>query len=142
VSKHWVSTVLRARQIQEDVAKQRLAEARQHAHEAYLDVMAHGERIDGLVTTPAEPESALAFVAAASARQAAASTWAAARQARVLADDHVLTRSSAATTAAQQRRSVEKLAENVAADRVRGAAIAQQKDLDEIAGRSGTEDER
>jgi hypothetical protein len=140
VSRAWVATLLKARQAQEDVARQRLAQAHRHAVEARLHVLTENERLDTMLSH-AEPEDVLAFVAAASARQSAAQTWAAAKHSRAMADDQVLARATAVTASAQSRRSVEKLAErDLAGSRTR-AASAMQKELDEIAAHSARESE-
>lgn len=134
MSRAWVSTLLRARQVQEDVARQRLAQARRHAQEAHAHVHAETERLEAM-NGHAEPTSVLAFVAAASARHSAAVTWFAAKHAHALADDQVAVRTGAVTAAAQDRRGVEKLAERAAAEAHQAAATAMQKELDEIGGR-------
>ena len=134
MSRAWVSSLLRARQVQEDVARQRLAQARRHAQEAHAQVHAETERLEAM-NGDAEPTSVLAFVAAASARHSAAATWFAAKHARAVAEDQVAVRAGAVTAAAQDRRGVEKLAERAAAEAHQAAATAMQKELDEIGGR-------
>lgn len=134
MSRDWVATVLRVRQLQEDVERQRLADARRVAQEAHLHVLAHNERLDSMLSD-AEHESVLAFVAAASARHSAAATWAAARHDRAIADDQVTARTSAVSQAAQKRRGVERLAESRAAEEQARESQAQQKRLDEIGAR-------
>ncbi len=137
MSRAWLKSLVRARQVQEDVARERLASAHRHARHAQLRALAEDDRIDELTATGHEEVSTtLAFVAAASARQAAAATWAAAHQTRAIADGQVEVRATAVTAAARQRRSAEKLAERDAADERSRAATAMQNELDDIGGQA------
>jgi flagellar export protein FliJ len=83
----------------------------------------------------APPGTALAFIAAASARQAAAATLSAARRTQAMADEQVDVRLASLTTAAQNRLSAEKLAERDETERRRAANAAMQQELDEIGSR-------
>jgi flagellar protein FliJ len=134
MSRAWVSTLLRARQAQEDVARGRLADAHRHAQQAHARLLVEGDRLESMSAEHGSA-SALAFIAAASAQQSAAATWFAARHAHASAEDQLALRSSALTAAAQERRGVEKLAERDAAEARTRAGVAQQKELDEVGGR-------
>jgi flagellar protein FliJ len=134
VSRAWVSTLLRARQAQEDVARGRLADAHRDAQEARARLFVESDRLESMSSAHGSASS-LAFLAAASAQQAAAATWFAARHAHATAEDQVAARSGALTSAAQDRRGVEKLAERDAETARARASLAQQKELDEVGGR-------
>lgn len=128
----WVSGLVRARQFQEDSAKQHLATAERLASRAHARVRYNEEHLDSLRRAHAE-ESAPSFVAAAAALQAAAATHAAAAQAAVQADRDAVTRRGDLTDASVSRRSAEELAERArAAEKARQEAIAQRAQ-DEIA---------
>ncbi|MDT4934666.1 MAG: hypothetical protein QOK11_2558, partial [Pseudonocardiales bacterium] len=64
MAKKWLTTLIRARQVQEDVAKQRLATAQRLAQRAHTRVRYDADRIHSLRAADAEA-SAPAFVAAA-----------------------------------------------------------------------------
>jgi flagellar export protein FliJ len=134
MSKKWISSLLRARQAQEDVARERLATARNHAQSARARVRADDDRVQAMVESE-YPESAQAFLAAAAARQAAAATLASARRLHALAEDQVDARSSSVTAAARQRRTAEKLVERDEAELRAREALALQNELDDVAGR-------
>jgi hypothetical protein len=135
MSRGWLSGLVRARQVQEDLARQRLATARNDALAARRAAVAEDDRIDAM-TGALPPESALAFVAAAAARQAAAMTWSAARLAEAAAHDHITVAETVVVGAARDRRSVEKLQERVTEEaRVQSLSDAQDE-LDDIAARS------
>jgi hypothetical protein len=131
----WLVGLLRARQIQEDVARERLLHARLHADGVRRVAQADAQRVQGLVDQ-GSPESALAFVAAVSARQAAAATLAAAMYAQAVAEDHVASQRSSLTSAAQHRLSTEKLVEREHGERTRAANAAMQQELDEVGART------
>jgi flagellar biosynthesis chaperone FliJ len=134
MSRAWLTSLVRARQVQEDQAKEQLAHARRHARNAELRAQADDHRVRAM---RAENPSgtALAFIAAASARQAAAATLSAARQTQAFADEQVAARASSLTTAAQHRLSAEKLAERDEVERRRAEGVALQLELDEIGAR-------
>jgi hypothetical protein len=134
VSRAWLSNLLRARQIQEDVARERLAHARLHADDALLQVRVDHQRVLAMLDHHTS-DTTLAFIAAASARQSAAATLAAAEQTHAMAEDHVLTQRGSLTAAAQQRLSTEKLLERDEAERRRSAAGKMQQELDEVGSR-------
>jgi len=131
VSRGWLSGLLRARQVQEDVARQRLAGAQLDAISARRTVVAEDERIETL-NAELPSDTALAFVAAAAARQAAAATWAAARLADAAAADQVTIAETAVIGAARHRRSAEKLDERIRADEQYSARTKEQNALDEF----------
>lgn len=134
MSKQWLVSLMRARQVQEDAAKQRLASAERLAHRAHARVRYDADRIESLRTAGAEA-SVPAFVAAAVALQSAAATHSAAMR---FADDAVQSvdsRRSELGDAARARRTAEELHEHeLAAQRVR-AARAAQAESDEIGAR-------
>jgi hypothetical protein len=130
----WLSGLVRARQAQEDFAKQELATAQRLAHRAHARVRYDAERLDSLIQAGAQG-SAPAFVAAHVALQAAAATHAAAIRAAAEAVEAVSGRRGDLSSAATARRSVEEMRDRrVAAEQVALAAKAQQE-LDEVAGR-------
>ncbi|MCU1659526.1 MAG: hypothetical protein JWO57_4182 [Pseudonocardiales bacterium] len=134
MSKKWLTSLVRARQVQEDAARQRLATAQRLAHRAHARVRYDADRIDSLRDAGAE-DSATAFVAASVALQAAAATHAAAVQ---MADDAVrgvAGRRDELGAAARARRTAEELREQeLVIERTRAASAA-QRELDEIAAR-------
>jgi flagellar biosynthesis chaperone FliJ len=140
MTRAWLPSLVRARQVQEDLARERVALARRHARRAELRAMSDDERVQGMADS-GEPMSALAFVAASSARQAAAATLAAAIQSQARAEDQVTADQASLTVAAQNRLSAEKLAERDAAERRRAAATAMQQELDEIGSRMRRNDD-
>jgi precorrin-4 methylase len=131
VSRKWINSLLRARQAQEDIARERLAHARMHAQDARQRVYAEDQRVAAMLEERS-PASARAFVAAVSARQAAAATLSGARQTQAMADDQVVTRTTSVVSAARDRRSIERLAERDAADLHTRTIGALQKELDDI----------
>lgn len=134
MSKNWLVSLVRARQAQEDVAKQELATAQRLAHRAHGRVRYDAERIDSLRAAGAEG-SASAFVAAAVALQAAAATHAAAVQSAADTAAGVETKRDELGDAARARRTAEELhAQEVAVELARASAAA-QRDMDEIAAR-------
>ncbi|MGH8962270.1 MAG: hypothetical protein ACRDWT_13955, partial [Jatrophihabitantaceae bacterium] len=64
MSAKWLTSLVRARQIQEDSAKQQLATAQRLARTAHARVRYDADRLDSLVAADAV-DSAPAFVAAA-----------------------------------------------------------------------------
>lgn len=129
-ARKWLAPVLRARQAQEDVAAQQLAEARRTATHAARRLARETSRISGL--SYADSESVQAFRASTAARQAAASTLSSARHRLVFAQDRVLVGEGELTEAARARRTVEKMHERDVAARITAAAAVAQRELDEI----------
>jgi flagellar biosynthesis chaperone FliJ len=134
MSPKWLTSLVRARQLQEDNAKARLATAQRISHSAHARVRYDADRLDSLVAADAQ-QSAPAFVAAAVALQAAAATHAAASRAADRADGEVDNQRITLGAAARARRSAEELHEReVSAEQARAARAAQQE-LDEVAAR-------
>jgi flagellar export protein FliJ len=134
MAKKWLATLIRARQVQEDVAKQRLATAERLAQRAHTRVRYDADRLDSLRAADAEA-SAPAFVAAAVALQSAAATHSAAMQAAAQAARAVGGRREELVEAARARRTAEELREQeLTVQRARAAAAAQSR-LDEVAAR-------
>jgi flagellar export protein FliJ len=132
MSAQWLTSLVRARQIQQDAAQQQLAEAERGVHSARARVRREAERLDALAAA-AEETDVPAFVAAAVALQAAAATHAAARTAAQQADDHADSRRGALHEAAVAASSAEELQERAARAERERAARAAQRDLDEVA---------
>jgi hypothetical protein len=134
MAKKWLTTLIRARQVQEDVAKQRLATAQRLAQRAHTRVRYDADRIDSLRAVDAEA-SAPAFVAAAVALQSAAATHSAAVRVAEEAAHAVGGRRNELVEAARARRTAEELREQeLTVQRARAAAAAQSR-LDEVAAR-------
>jgi hypothetical protein len=134
MSPKWVASLVRARQLQEDAAKQQLATAERLARRAHERVRYADERIDSLIDVAAE-QTAPAFVAAAAALQAAASSHAAARAAATQADAGVAADRDLLGESARRRKGAEELQERyVSVEAARRAASA-QRELDEVAAR-------
>ena len=128
-----LSTLLRARQVQEDLAKTASSHARSARDDARRVV---GERESALRATSAPPPgTARAVVAAIAAQQAMAAGLAAARQAALDSERVHGERMDELAGAAQRRRAVERLAERHAEEFERSALAAEQRAIDEIAGR-------
>jgi flagellar protein FliJ len=134
VSATWLTGLVRARRVQEDVAKQHLAAAQHRSRRAQARVRYDADRLDSLTAAGAQA-SAPAFVAAAVALQAAAATHAAATRVAECAVTEVAGRRGELTAAARARRGAEELDERQAAAEQRRAAAAAQHELDEIAAR-------
>jgi hypothetical protein len=134
MSKKWLTSLVRARQVQEDAARQRLATAQRLAHRAHARVRYDADRIDSLRAADAEA-SAPAFVAAAVALQSAAATHSAAVRVAEEAAHAVGGRRNELVEAARARRTAEELREQeLTVQRARAAAAAQSR-LDEVAAR-------
>jgi flagellar protein FliJ len=131
------ASLLRARQAQEDVAKgaaSRARAAKETAHTAAAD------RERALQATSAPPAgTAQAIVAAIAAQRAMAAGLAAARQIVLDAERDHAERLDDLAVAAGRRRTLERMAERHAEDRQRADLAAEQRALDEIATRFGTE---
>lgn len=130
----WLTSLVRARQLQEDAARQRLATAERIKQRANARVRYDEERLESLRDVQAE-SSAPVFVAAAVALQAAAATHAAAVHLAAAAEADETERRGELGDAARARRSAEELADRAAvAEQVRLSRAA-QRELDEIAAR-------
>lgn len=134
----WLTSLVRARQLQEDAAKLELATAQRRMRAARERIRYDDERLDSLTAAEAGG-NASAFVAAAVALQAAAATHSAsvrlAEHAATVAD----TRTDELGEAARARRVAEELHDRAEAAERRRALLAQQRELDEIAARVARE---
>lgn len=130
----WLNTLVRARQAQEDLAKQQLAGAERSLSRAHARVRYDESRVESLCAADAE-DSAPAFVAAAVALQAAAATHAAAVRAAEEATWSVADRRDALGAAARARRTAEQMQEQHVTAELDRAAASAQRELDEIAAR-------
>jgi hypothetical protein len=134
MSAKWLSSLVRARQLQEDSAKAQVATAQRISRSAHARVRYDADRLDSLVAADAQ-DSASAFVAAAVALQAAAATHAAACRAADRASTEVDLQSERLRSAARARRTAEELNErHESIERARLAGAA-QRELDEAAAR-------
>jgi hypothetical protein len=140
----WMGTLVRARQSQEDLARQRHANARRAAERARLRAGGEAARIDVLQESPTA-EDAAAFVASLVARQAAAATHAWALGQAEHADRWAEVRAGDMTAAAVRRRIAEELHDRALQADARAAAEHAQRELDEaaavVARRAGRPDE-
>lgn len=134
MSARWLTSLVRARQLQEDAARQRLATAERIKQRANARVRYDEERLESLREADAEC-SAPVFVAAAVALQAAAATHAAAVHMAESAAADETERRGELGAAARARRSAEELAERADAAEQLRLNRAAQRDLDEIAAR-------
>lgn len=132
MSPRWLTSLVRARQIQEEAAQQRLADAERGSYSARRKEKHEALRVDGL-SGPAQASNGSAFVAASVALQAAAATHAAARTAVVRADVLTGQRRTELRDAAIAADSVEELQNRNLAVEAQRAARAMQRDQDEIA---------
>lgn len=133
-TKRWLPTMLRARAATEDAAAQRLAGARRDHEVALSEAALENQRLDRLMAEDANGQrhDGPAFLAAAAARSAAAATHAAALHRSRFADRRVATGVEELNQAAQQRRTVEKLAERLAAEAHRTELQVAQRELDDV----------
>ena len=134
-----LSSLLRARQAQEDVAKGAVARA-SRAKEAARRAAAAGETALHDTALPMTG-SALALVAAISAQRATAAGLAAARQAVLDSEQHHVDANAELAVAASRRRTVERLAERHTEKLQRADLAAEQRAIDEIASRFRAEGE-
>jgi hypothetical protein len=132
MSPKWLGSLVRARQMQEDAAQQRLAVAERGARAARLAERREAQRLDGL-DAPDDASDGAAFVAAAVALQAAAATHAAAQFAAAQADEATGVRRTELRTAAIAANSVEELQNRMVRVETERAARVAQRDEDEIA---------
>jgi flagellar protein FliJ len=128
-----LSSLLRARQAQEDVAKGAVARARR-AQEAARRAAAAGEAALHDTTRPMTG-TAHAIIAAISAQRAMAAGLAAARQTVLDSERHHADSMAELAAAASRRRTVERLAERHTEDLQRADLVAEQRAIDEIASR-------
>jgi flagellar export protein FliJ len=128
-----LTSLVRARQLQEEAAQAELAQARRRGHTAKQRVRTEADRLDAMCAEQV-PEATAAFVAASVALQAAAATHAAAVDSAAHAQLAVDERHSALTDAARARLAAEKLREQHLERERQAAARAEQRDSDEIAG--------
>lgn len=133
MSPKWLTSLVRARQIQEEAAQAELAEARLRGRSAKQRVRSEGDRLDALCANQV-PEAAAAFVAASVALQAAAATHAAAVESANDAQRTEDARHVALGDAARARLAAERLHENHTERERVAAARAEQRDNDEVAG--------
>jgi hypothetical protein len=127
--------LVRARQLQEDAARQQLASAERSARRAHEQAARDAERLESLTDTEPEHRSVAAFVAAAAALQACAAAHSAATVAAASADSVVDANREVLGDSAKRRMGAEELEERyVSAERAKAAARA-QRDLDETAAR-------
>jgi len=133
MSPKWLTSLVRARQIQEEAAQAELAEARVRGRTAKQRVRTEGDRLDALCADQV-PEAAAAFVAASVALQAAAATHAAAVDSANDAQRVEDQRHLALSEAARARLAAERLHENHEERERLATARAEQRDSDEVAG--------
>ena len=133
MSPKWLTSLVRARQIQEEAAQAELAEARLRGRTAKQRVRTEGDRLDALCADQV-PEAAAAFVAASVALQAAAATHAAAVDSANDAQRVEDQRHLALSEAARARLAAERLHENHEERERLATARAEQRDSDEVAG--------
>ena len=126
----WLPTLVRARQAREDAAAQQVAQNRREVAQAALAADALQARLDSM-TQPASA-SAQSFLAAAAVRSAAAGTHSAAVQRIGFAEQRLTGALSGLAEAARSRRTVERLAERIAAERYAAELAAYQRELDEL----------
>lgn len=131
--KGWLSGLLRARQAQEDIAKQRTVAAELAARRAHAMLKYESERLS-VMGDDKHHRTAAAFVASSAALQAAAATHAAAERAAHEAMLAAEQRKYDLRAAARSRRTVEQLHETHLAEERTAMLAAEQRELDEIAG--------
>jgi hypothetical protein len=128
-----LSTLLRARQAQEDVAKGLAFRARTASHDARHSA---GARVAALhASSPPADGTGRAVVAAIAARQALAAAAAAARDAALAAEQRAAVTIADLAEAARHRRAAERLVERVAAAQLREDRLTDQRAVDEIGAR-------
>lgn len=126
----WLPTLVRARQAREDAASQQVAQQRRDVADAAAAAAALSERLDALEQPATAGTSA--FLAAAAIRDAAASTHSAAVQRIGFAEQRLAAGISFLAEAARSRRTVEKLAERIAAAQYANELAAYQRELDDL----------
>jgi hypothetical protein len=128
----WLLALVRARQVQEDVAQRELADAERRARRASAFARHHGERIDALNAAEAEL-TVPAFIAAAVALQAAAATHAASLATVEHAHADSEERRGDFRHAARARLIAEDLHDQALAIEVARQTAAEQREQDEVA---------
>jgi flagellar FliJ protein len=128
-----LSSLLRAREAQEDVATGAVARARR-AQEAARRAAAAGETALHDTALPLTG-TAHAIIAAISAQRAMAAGLVAARQTVLDSERHHAESMTELAAAAARRRTVERLAERHSEDLKRADLVAEQRAIDEIASR-------
>jgi hypothetical protein len=132
VTTKWLVALVRARQVQEDVAQRELAEAERRARRASAFARHNADRIEALSVEEAEL-TVPAFIAAAVALQAAAATHAAA----MASADHAYADSEERRIdlrrAARERFVAEDMHNHVRAAEQAKRAAAEQREHDEVA---------
>src|SRR3954463_1017433 len=127
MAKGWLIGLLKARQAQEDVAKQPSRAAELAARRARASLRYEAERLS-VMGEQLQHRTVSAFIAASAAMQAAAATHAAVERAADEADHTVVERRGELTTAARSRRTVEQLHErHVAEERTLQLAAEQRE---------------
>ncbi|SOD71334.1 hypothetical protein SAMN05892883_0870 [Jatrophihabitans sp. GAS493] len=130
-AQRWVTTLLRARAANEDLAKQRLGAARRREQETAAHAASERRRASGRAENIAQ--STPAFLASIVARQAAAATadqaHRTAERARVAANQSL----DDLVEAARGRRTAEELLERQTAAALAHEKLAGERELDEIA---------
>ena len=133
MARAWKASLVRARQAQEDIARERLALAHEHARTSARLVETHDQRISAMLVE--RPASIAELIATAEGRARAAATLVDARHAQAAAHDQIAVRSVHVTAAAQARRSAEKMVERDAAAEAITSARSAQRELDELGSR-------
>jgi hypothetical protein len=128
----WLVALVRARQVQEDVAQRELAQAERRARRATAFARHNAERIEALSAEEIEL-TVPAFVAAAVALQAAAATHAAAMASAEHAYADSEERRSELRHAARARFIAEDMHEQVRTAEAARQASAEQREHDEVA---------
>lgn len=134
MSPKWLNSLVRARQLQEEAAKQQLATAERMALRAQARLRYADERLDTLIDADSE-QSVPAFIAAAAALQASAASHAAACAAAERAETDVTRGRENLGDTARRRKGAEELQERIVSAEVVRAAASAQRDLDEVAAR-------
>jgi hypothetical protein len=136
MAKEWIASVLRVRQLKEDVAKQRRAEAERVATRARHRTRYEAERLAEIGDNDEDSYRTVgAFIASSAALQSAAATYAAAVRAEAVAESEVGVRHAELGGAAMARRSAELLRDRELEEERDRAAASAQRELDEIAAR-------
>ena len=133
MSPKWLTSLVRARQIQEEAAQAELAHARRRSRMSKQQARREGDRLDAMCAAQV-PEAAAAFVAASVALQAAAATHAAAVESAEDAERTADDRHSAFAEAARARLAAERMQEQHQDRERQSVARAEQRDSDEVAG--------
>lgn len=128
----WLTTLVRARQAQEDVAKQRRTAAEITARRARATLRYEADRLS-VMGEDLQHRTVSAFLASSAALHAAAATHAAAERQAELSARAAEDRRAELRAAARARRTIEQLHERHLAEERAAAQAAEQRELDEIA---------